>query len=178
MLPVPHGFRREGCEALPSQEQIAHPRCARRREVEYRNAQEYFSPCPVPPTLLRGRRIAGGDSRDGLRDGHPSPCCLSPVGSLWLLFILLSNQLSCRCRIKREREGKEEEGVWSKTVTASLTWSHQGKELLLLEKCFPAFWKPSRRVSEFILLFCVMWPYVTIFPSPLFFLPPFFPFLI
>lgn len=54
----------------------------------------------------------------------------------------------------KKGEGEEEE-AWSKTVATPLTTSHQSKELLLLEKCFPAGWE-TRRSTQAISFYYFM----------------------
>lgn len=135
---VSHGFPPSGYSPPGGLRSRAEPRATWKRGTGMHRGILHLappSPSPIPPGP-GGRRA--GKVAMGCTTGIHHFALPSPAGSSRLLFILLSNQLSCRSRIKRGREGKEEEGVWSKTVATPLTSSHQSKELLLLEKCFLA----------------------------------------
>lgn len=96
LLPAPHGFAAlpAGCS---SPGRAAEPGATWKRGT---GMPRGISTPPSPPP--GGRRVATGESRT---TGIHHLALPSPAGSPRLLFILLSNQLSCRSRIKRGREG-------------------------------------------------------------------------
>lgn len=76
------------------------------------------------------------------------------AGSPRLLFVLLSNQLSCLSPLKRGREG--EEGARSESAATPLAPSQQSEELLLLEESFRGGWEPpgTRAISFYYCISC------------------------
>lgn len=138
---------------MRNHEQVAPPRCAKRGVRGYRDVEGHFAPRSSP--RAGARRL--GKVVMGCTTGIHRLALPRPAGNPRLTFILLSNQLSGRCCLKRGKEGKEEEEVWRKTVATPLTSSHPSKELLLLEKCFLAGWETptARKWFYFIILFCL-----------------------